>query len=94
MDADDTPRRPGPVAVTCDVGNLPCDTRVVDAMARLRLRARRLGIDLRYRDPCDDLRALVELVGLGEVLIESDLVAERKAEQREETLRVEEEGDP
>jgi hypothetical protein len=94
MRADDPPRRPGPLAVTCDVGHLACDARVVDAMARLRLRAGRAGIAVRYRGPCEELRELVELLGLTEVLLGSGLEGWGQAEQREETSGVEEEGDP
>ena len=82
-DDDNTSRRWGPDALTCDVRNLPCDAAVVDAMARLRLRAGRLGVDLRFVDPCDDLRAVLELTGLTDVLLGSVLEAEWQAEERE-----------
>jgi anti-anti-sigma regulatory factor len=94
MRDDDTPQRSGPDALTCDVSNLPCDAEVIEAMARLRLRAGRLGVDLRFVDPCEDLRAVVELTGLTDILLGSALEAERQAEEREEPSGVEEEGDP
>jgi hypothetical protein len=91
---NDTPRWPGRVTVTCEVEHVPCDAGAVDAMARIRVRAGRLGIDVRYHDPCDELRALVELVGLTEVLLGSGLEAGSEAEEREEPSGVEEERDP
>jgi hypothetical protein len=59
------------------------DLGTVDAFARLRLAGKRLGFELRLT-PTEDLLALLELVGLGEVLW--------KPEEREEPLGVEEEG--
>jgi hypothetical protein len=61
----------------------------VDALARLVLEARRLGLDLRLLHAPPDLLELVELAGLAGVL---SLEGQRDAEQREQPLRVEEEG--
>lgn len=44
------------------------DLRLVDALARLALTARRRGASLRVRDPTDELLGLLELVGLAGVL--------------------------
>jgi hypothetical protein len=43
------------------------DLWVVDALARLQLAARRVGGSIRLRNPCDRLRALLDVVGLTEV---------------------------
>jgi hypothetical protein len=42
----------------------PVDLSMVDALARLQLAARRLGWAVVVRDPPDDLRSLLHLVGL------------------------------
>ena len=44
------------------------DLALVEALARLQLRARRRGERLRLRNVSDELRRLLELVGLDEVL--------------------------
>ena len=44
------------------------DLGLVDRLARLQLAARRLGYSIRLRNPCAELRALVDLVGLTDVL--------------------------
>ena len=44
------------------------DLSVVDGLARLQLAARRLGCSIRVRDACDELKGLLELVGLDDVL--------------------------
>jgi hypothetical protein len=65
------------------------DLGTVDVLARLKLAARRRGIDLRIRQAPTDLCELIELCGLRETL--------GQAEEREQGLRVEEErhlGDP
>jgi hypothetical protein len=80
--------------VVCDLRALPCDVTVVDAMARLRLRARRAGKDIAYLDPCDALRELVDLIGLHEVLLGSEGISGRETEQREDPIGIQEERDP
>lgn len=87
----------GDRTVLCDVGvvNEP-DIATVDALARLALTVRRLGGHVELRRASQDLRDLLSLAGLDEVLPcvpESGLEAERQPEEREELLRVEEEGD-
>ncbi|WSR01309.1 STAS domain-containing protein [Streptomyces sp. NBC_01210] len=55
--------------VICDLGGLTHpDLAAVDAVARLQLTARRLGGRIRLRDTGPELRALLDLVGLGEVV--------------------------
>ena len=69
------------------------DLALVESLARVQLRARRRGERVRLRNVSDELRGLLELVGLTDVLA---VEAERKPELREE-LRVDEvvqPGDP
>jgi anti-anti-sigma regulatory factor len=54
---------------------------LVDALMRFQLLARRRGCDVRLRDVSEDLRRLLELVGLAGVLA---LEPRRQAERREE----------
>jgi len=66
----------------------------VDALARLQLAAQRLGLELRVLHAPDELRELVDLAGLAEVL---GVEPRGQAEEREQRLGVEEErelGDP
>ncbi len=54
------------------VGHLvetPPDLCLVDALARLQLEARRHGCSVRLRDPCAELRELLELVGLTHLIL-------------------------
>lgn len=69
------------------------DLALVESLARMQLRARRRGERVRLRNVSDDLRGLLELVGLTDVLA---VEAEREPELREE-IRVDEvmqPGDP
>ena len=69
------------------------DLALVESLARAQLRARRRGERVRLRNVSDDLRGLLELVGLTDVLA---VEAEREPELREE-VRVDEvvqPGDP
>ncbi|HZR15006.1 MAG TPA: hypothetical protein VFC33_17350 [Acidimicrobiia bacterium] len=50
----------------------PIDLSLVDEVARLRLHALALGCDLRLRDVCDDLRELITLAGLADVLTDAE----------------------
>jgi ABC-type transporter Mla MlaB component len=54
--------------VVCDVEGVECDAVTVDAMARLQLAARKTGRRIQLRGACPDLLALVNLMGLREVL--------------------------
>jgi anti-anti-sigma regulatory factor len=75
--------------LVCDVCALPPDAAALDVLARLRLAARQAGFELRLCNASSDLRELVVFAGLEEVL---RLELEREPEEREERLRVEEEG--
>ncbi|MCI0633615.1 MAG: STAS domain-containing protein [Actinobacteria bacterium] len=88
--------------VHCDVGGLDePDALTVDALARLQLTALRLGRRLGFEDACGELRDLVELLGLADVLPCAEPCAEasgieprRQPEEREQPLDVQEEADP
>ncbi len=73
----------------CQVGALEADAATLDLLARLQLSARRLGIEVRLLDASPELRELVSFAGLNGVL---RLEPGREAEEREEPLGVEEEG--
>ena len=95
--------RPG-ASVVCDVSAVARpDAVTVEALARLRLTARRLGCDLRIRGVDPRLRTLIAFVGLADALALGDvplpggpsgLEPRREAEEREELLGVEEVRDP
>ncbi len=84
--------------VVCDVGALTDpDIGTVDTLARLQLTARRLRREIALGHASPELRALLGLVGLGGIVPcveELGLQARSETEDREEPLRVEEEGDP
>ncbi|MGZ6729320.1 MAG: hypothetical protein ACXVFC_08445 [Gaiellaceae bacterium] len=73
----------------CQVGGLEPDAATLDLLARLQLSARRLGIEVLLLDATPELRELVAFAGLTGVLL---FEPGREAEQREEPLGVEEEG--
>ncbi|MEU2614623.1 STAS domain-containing protein [Micromonospora sp. NPDC007271] len=80
----------GPGIVSCDVGGVHRpDLVTVEALARLRLTARRHGRQLVIRGADPGLLRLVGLLGLADALPESS----RQTEQREEAGGVEEVGD-
>ena len=62
----------------------------VEALARLQLAARRMGLDLRLNVVSRELRELIELAGLTQVL---GVEPRRQAEEREQRVGVEEEGE-
>jgi hypothetical protein len=64
------------------------DLGIVDALARLQLAARRSGYEVALTRAPDDLRELIELAGLSDVLGCEPL---RQVEEREERFGVEEE---
>jgi anti-anti-sigma regulatory factor len=64
------------------------DLGTIDALARLQLTARRAGLHMRLRAVPRELRELLELVGLDEVL---GVEPRRQPEEREERRGVEEE---
>jgi hypothetical protein len=75
--------------LSCDVRALPADAAAVDALARLQLAARRVGLELCLRHASTDLCCLISFTGLDEVLY---VEPKRQAEEREKRLGVEEEG--
>ena len=87
--------RSGAEVLVCDVAALTHpNAGTIEALARLQLTARRLGREVRLRDPSRELRELVDLCGLEDVLRVQPL---RQPEQREQALGVEERvemGDP
>lgn len=83
--------------VVCDVAALDRpDAETVEVLARLQLAARRSGCRMHIRHACGDLRDLLELTGLSEVVpcSGSDLEPGRQVEEGEPPVGVEEERDP
>ncbi|MDI3423575.1 STAS domain-containing protein [Streptomyces luteolus] len=77
----------GATEVVCDAGALAVpDMAAVEALARMRLTARRAGAGMRIRDPGPRLAGLLALVGLAELFGE--------VEEREPPLGVEEAVEP
>lgn len=61
--------QPGLQVAFCDCSRVvEVDAVVVDALARLQLAARRRGCEVRLRNASAELRDLVALMGLGDVL--------------------------
>jgi hypothetical protein len=77
-----------PSTIVCEVGALAPDAVAVDALARIQLVARRLGLEIRLRHASNELQELLTFVGLGDVL---RVEMEGEAEQREQGVGVEEE---
>jgi anti-anti-sigma regulatory factor len=85
----------GVVEVVCDLGSVAdADLRLVDSLARLQLLARRHGRRVRLRRTTDDLRSLLDLLGLGEVLPAGSRLEVVGQPEQGEQPGVEEEGDP
>ena len=61
-----------PQFVRCDVTGIAADAVAVDALARLQLAAQRRGCRVRLRGASEELRDLVALMGLSEVLPEEE----------------------
>jgi hypothetical protein len=55
--------------VVWDAGPLPAEIATVDALARLSLLARRSGAVIQLRRVSPELQELIDLVGLGRVLV-------------------------
>jgi hypothetical protein len=72
----------------CDVHAVAPDATALDALARIQLNARRLGLELELRHASDELLDLIAFAGLDEVL---RVELEGQPEEREEGRRVEEE---
>lgn len=78
-------------------GFISPDLWTIDALARACLAARRDGCELRLSDASTELRELLDLCGLAQVVPcaeGSGLEGERQPEGGEEPRRVQEEGDP
>jgi hypothetical protein len=54
--------------IVCDVGSFPPDAAAIDALARLQLTAKRLGLELRLRHASTELEDLLAFAGLRDVL--------------------------
>ena len=54
----------------CDVAGIAADAVAVDALARLALAARRQACEVRLRGASDELLALVDFIGVGDLLRE------------------------
>ena len=84
----------GAAVVVCDVGALEADLVALEALARLRLTARRLGCGLRLRNASRALEQMVAFCGLcGVLALEEGLVLRGhggQPEQREQARRIEE----
>ncbi|MCQ8188604.1 STAS domain-containing protein [Streptomyces rugosispiralis] len=94
-------RRAGPGPVTVDVGGVGRpDLAVVEALARLRLTAARLGRGIQLRNARAELRRLLAWTGLDEALTAPAALGHLgpepggEAEQREEALGVQEGVEP
>jgi ABC-type transporter Mla MlaB component len=74
--------------LVCDVHALAPDAAAIDALARLQLAARRVGLEVRLCHASKELCGLLELVGLSDVLrVESGW----QPEERKDGLGAEEE---
>jgi hypothetical protein len=85
---------PRPRTLVCDVHALVPDAAAVDALARLQLAARRVGLEVRLCHASTELCCLIDFVGLREVL---PVEPGWKPEEREDRLGAKEErelGDP
>ncbi len=81
--------------IVCALGEVRPTFETVDALARLRLDAARLSLGVRLVGASPELCELLSLAGLLERFeLGSGVEPEREAEEREQALRVEEEGDP
>jgi ABC-type transporter Mla MlaB component len=58
----------GAEVIVCDVAKAEPDAVTVDALARVRLAARRHGCDARVRGASSELMALLDFAGLRDVL--------------------------
>ena len=86
------PRSPPEKALICDVSAVvDPDLGVVDRLARLKIAAQRADRRFRVDGACPDLVDLVDLIGVRAVL---GIEPIGEAEQREQAIGVQEEGDP
>jgi hypothetical protein len=54
--------------IVCDVACLTPDAAAIDTLARLQLKARRLGLEIRLRHASSELQDLLDFAGLRDVL--------------------------
>jgi STAS domain-containing protein len=91
-------RPAGPRRVVCDVSALAePDLTTIDALARIALDAWRLGCQVQLRNASPELRELLALAGLADVVrcvAGSGVESRGETEEREELRGVEEERDP
>jgi anti-anti-sigma regulatory factor len=81
-------------SVVCDLSALDrADLAAVDGLARLQLAARRSGRRMRLRGSSRELRQLIALLGLGDVLPSERRRALGQTEQRKQPGRVQEGGE-
>jgi len=59
------------VVLTVEASDLSADLDTIDWLARLALKTRRDGARIALHGASDELRGLIELVGLGDVLLEA-----------------------
>ncbi len=64
----------GRKVVVWDASPLPAEIATVEALARLRLLARRCGVELRVRRAVPELHELIDLTGLGDIVSTSQAV--------------------
>jgi hypothetical protein len=74
--------------IVCDVRSVVPGGAALDALARIQLNARRLGLELLLRNASTELLELITFAGLDEVL---RVELQGQPKEREERLRVEEE---
>ena len=79
---------PRPSTIVCDVGSLAPDAAAVEALARLQLAARRIGLEIRLCRASSELRELIVFCGLDDVL---RVDTRGQVEEREDRLGAEEE---
>ena len=70
------------------------DLGVIDSLASLQLAARRLGWAVRVDNPCPTLLGLIELVGLGDVLVRRQVRGETELGEQLRVEEVVQPGDP
>ena len=70
------------------------DLSLVDGLARLQLAARRLGYSIFLRGACDDLVALLDLVGLAAVVLGVEVGGEPEGREQGGVDEVVEPDDP
>ena len=78
------------IVISCDVSSIDADEIALDALARLQLMARRMGVSIELRNARPQLVDLLTFLGLAGLLA---VEAHRQAEQREE-VGIDEEVDP